>query len=66
MRYCRNKQINKLVVDIVRKGWRFSRGKRGKISSPFGTGFVTGPSTSSDYQFLQSLCRDIRRQVPAD
>jgi hypothetical protein len=31
MRYCRDKQINKLVTDLVGKGWQFSRGKHGKL-----------------------------------
>lgn len=62
MRYCRDKQINKLVADLVRDGWQFSRGKHGKLRNPFGTGFVTIPSTPSDYRTFRNLCRDVRRQ----
>lgn len=65
MRYCRDKQINKLVTDLVRKGWQFSRGKHGKLRTPSGRGFVTVPSTPSDHRTFQNLCRDIRRQLSA-
>jgi predicted RNA binding protein YcfA (HicA-like mRNA interferase family) len=65
MRYCRDKQIDKLVADLVREGWRFSRGKHGKLRTPCGRGFVTVPSTPSDHRTFQNLCRDIRRQVSA-
>lgn len=63
MHYCRDKQINKLVADLVRDGWQFSRGKHGKLRNPFGTGFVTVPSTPSDHRTFRNLCRDVRRQV---
>lgn len=66
MRYCRDKQINKLVADLVREGWQFSRGKHGKLRNPSGIGFVTISSTPSDYRTFQNLCRDIRRQVSAN
>lgn len=66
MRYCRDKQINSLVADLVREGWQFSRGKHGKLRTPSGRGFVTVPSTPSDHRAFQNLCRDIRRQASAD
>ena len=55
MRYCRDKRINKLVADLVREGWQFSRGKHGKLRNPSGIGFVTIPSTPSDYRTFQNL-----------
>ena len=63
MRYCRDKQINKLVADLVREGWHFSRGRHGKLRNPFGTEFVTIASTPSDHRAFQNLRHDIRRQV---
>jgi hypothetical protein len=66
MRYCRDKQINKLVSDLVREGWHFSRGKHGKLRNPSGKGFVTVPNTPRDHRTFQNLCRDIRRQASAD
>lgn len=66
MRYCRDKQINKLVANLVREGWQFSRGKHGKLRTPSGRGFVTVPSTPSDHRTFQNLCRDIRMQASAD
>ena len=55
MRYCRDKQINKLIADLVREGWQFSRGKHGKLRAPSGSGFVTVPSTPSDHRTIQNL-----------
>ena len=66
MRYCRDKQINKLVADLVQEGWQFSRGKHGKLRNPSGIGFVTIPCTPSDYRTFHNLCRDIRKQASAN
>lgn len=65
MRYCRDKQINKLVAALVSEGWHFSRGKHGKLRTPSGRGFVTVPCTPSDLRTFQNLCRDIRKQISA-
>lgn len=61
MRYCHDKQIDKLVADLVRNGWTFSRGKHGKLRTPTGTGFVTIPCTPSDHRAVHNLRKAIRR-----
>lgn len=63
MRYCRDKQINKLVANLLREGWQFSRGKHGKLRTPSGRGFVTVPCTPSDHRTYQNLGLEIRRQA---
>lgn len=63
MRYCQDKEINRLVSELVREGWSFSRGRHGKLRRPDGSGFVTIPSTPSDHRCLLNLMRDIRRTV---
>jgi hypothetical protein len=61
MRYCQDKDIHRLVAQLVRTGWNYSHGRHGKLRNPEGTGFVTIPSTPSDFRVLQNIQRDIRR-----
>lgn len=61
MQYCKDKDINQLVKDMVRNGWIFEWGKHGKLRSPTGKGFITVPKTPSDYRCLTNIRRDIRR-----
>jgi len=65
MRYCHDKEINRLVSVLVRDGWNFTRGRHGKLRKPDGSGFVTIPNTPSDHRALLNLRRDIRRQLRA-
>lgn len=61
MRYCNDKDINQLVKGMVQSGWRFQRGRHGKLYHPAGVGFITFPNTPSDHRSLLNLRRDIRR-----
>lgn len=61
MQYCKDKDINQLVKDMVRSGWRFEWGRHGKLLHPKGTGFITVPKTPSDHRCLTNIRRDIRR-----
>ncbi len=63
MRYCHDKEINQLVAGMVRQGWKFTKGRHGKLRKPDGFGFVTIPNTPSDYRAILNLKRDIRRQL---
>ncbi len=65
MRYCRDKQIDRLVAGLGREGWRFTRGRHGKLRHPAGQGFVTVPCTPSDHRTHHNLRRDIRRLTVA-
>jgi hypothetical protein len=61
MQYCQDKDINRLVAEMIRTGWRFERGRHGKLRPPDGAGFITIPKTPSDHQCLLNIHRDIRR-----
>ena len=61
MRYCQDKDINRLVAEMVRSGWHFDRGRHGKLYHPAGQGFITVPKTPSDGRSLLNIKRDIRR-----
>jgi len=61
MRYCQDKDINRLVAEMVRSGWNFDRGRHGKLYHPAGQGFITIPKTPSDRRSLLNIKRDIRR-----
>jgi hypothetical protein len=63
MRYCCDKEINRLVAKLVREGWSFTRGRHGKLRKRDGSGFVTVPITPSDRRSLLNLRSDIRRLV---
>lgn len=43
MQYSNDKDINLLIKGMVRSGWRFERGRHGKLYHPEGAGFVTFP-----------------------
>ena len=63
MRYSRDKDIDLYVVEMLRQGWRFRRGrKHGKLSAPGSARFVTVPSTPSDVRTLNNMKR-ARRQL---
>ncbi|HNA86183.1 MAG TPA: hypothetical protein PLB04_11485 [Nitrospira sp.] len=61
MQYCNDKDIDQLIKGMVRSGWRFERGRHGKLFHPLGLGFITFPKTPSDHRSLLNLRRDIRR-----
>jgi len=61
MQYCKDKDINQLVKDMVRSGWHFEWGRHGKLLHPAGNRFITVPKTPSDHRCLSNIRRDIRR-----
>lgn len=60
MQYCQDKDINRLVGEMVRTGWSFARGRHGKLRHPAGVGFITFSKTPSDHRCLMNIRRDIR------
>jgi hypothetical protein len=51
MKFSRNKDVNRLVSQLVGEGWRYRRGgKHGKLYSPEAMGFLTIPTTPSDHR----------------
>lgn len=62
--YSSDKDINRLVRNLIADGWRFKWGsKHGKLLTPNGAGFVIISSTPSDHRTLRNLQRDLRRAV---
>lgn len=61
MRYSTSKEIDLLVKDMVRSGWRYVSGKHGKLYHPKGHGLITFSRTPSDYRAILNLRRDIRK-----
>jgi predicted acylesterase/phospholipase RssA len=65
MQYCRNQNINKLIVEFVGKGWTYSQGRHGKLRAPNGRYFVTIACTPSDHRSFLNVKRDLRRALAA-
>lgn len=61
MHFCLDKDINRLVSNMIKEGWRYEVGRHGKLRPPSGAGFITIPKTPSDFRSLQNIRRDIRR-----
>lgn len=62
MKFSRDKDVNRMVSQLVREGWRYRRGgKHGKLFSPGAIGFLTIPATPSDHRTLHNLRRDVRK-----
>ncbi|RUO53930.1 hypothetical protein CWI69_00370 [Pseudidiomarina halophila] len=61
MKLSNNKRINKLVKDLIKKGWCIKKGtKHHKLVSP--EGFTTTiPSTPSDWRAGTNFAKDIKR-----
>lgn len=63
MHFSKNKDINKLVLDLIQLGWRCSKGRHYKLFPPNGCGMVIVPSTPGDCRALQNFRRDIRQRL---
>jgi predicted RNase H-like nuclease len=62
MRFSRDKDVNRLVCELVREGWRYRRGgKHGKLFSPETTGFLTIPGSPSDHRTLRNMRSDVQK-----
>ena len=61
VRYCSSQEINSLVTQLVREGWRFRRGtKHGRLQPPIGQCTLTVPRTPSDRRAWMNFRRDVR------
>lgn len=61
MRYSSNKQFNRLVNDLVGRGWGFRHGtKHDQLKAPNGR-LVVIPRTPSDWRSIKNAERDVRR-----
>jgi hypothetical protein len=62
MLFCSNKDIDKLIRQLIGKGWRFQRrSKHNRLTPPSGKGHVIVARTPSDRRSYENLRRDIRR-----
>ena len=60
-KYSSDKDISKLVRQLIRQNWRYRAGKKhGKLISPFGT-FAVVPSSPSDCRAYKNFYQDIQR-----
>lgn len=65
MRYCQNKDIDRLISKLVHAGWTFSKGRHGKLRPPGGSGCITVSLTPSDGQAVHAVRRDVKRLADA-
>ena len=62
MKYCSNTEIDALIRQLVRQGWRFHRGgKHGRLTHPGGRPTVTVAKSPSDFRSLENFRRDLRK-----
>lgn len=61
-RFSSSKEINVLVCQLVRDGWRFQQGgHHGKLYAPDRTVRLSVPSTPSDRRAFLNFRQDVRR-----
>ncbi len=64
MKYCMDKDIDKLVRRLVHQGWRFRRvAKHGRLTISEGTRTLTVAGSPSDCRSFRNFQRDGRRTV---
>lgn len=63
MYFSKNKDINKLVLDLLQLGWSYAKGRHYKLFSPNGCGMVIVPSTPGDCRAFQNFRRDVRQRL---
>lgn len=62
MKYCSNKDIDKIIRRLVRQGWIFQRGgKHGRLVPPDGRKAVIVAASPSDRRGFQNFRRDLRK-----
>lgn len=63
MRYSTNKDLNRFICDLVRRGWAFTHGgKHDHLKAPNGRLLVIS-KTPSDGRSLKNAMRDARRAM---
>lgn len=62
MKYSRNKDVDKLVKQLVHLGWEYERGsKHAVLRDPLGTTRLTVSVTPSDWRCIHHLRQEVRR-----
>ena len=61
--YCSDKDVNKFVKSLIKKGWTYTKGKKhGKLTADFTDVIVTISSSPSDRLYLTVLKQLMRRK----
>ncbi|MFF7709486.1 hypothetical protein [Pseudomonas sp. NPDC007930] len=63
MYFSKNKDINQLVLQLLQRGWTYSRGKHFKLFAPNRCGMVIVPTTPGDHRALQNFRHDVRQRL---
>ncbi len=63
MYFSKNKDINKLVLDLLQLGWSYAEGRHYKLFPPNGCGMVVVPSTPGDNRAFRNFRRDVRQRL---
>ena len=65
MKYCSNKDMNRLIRQLVNQGWIYRNGsKHGRLTHPAGNPTLTVSRTPSDWRSLQNFVRDLLQRYP--
>ncbi len=59
-RYCCNKRMHAMVVELIREGWTFSHGSHNRVTDPNGR-VVIFSDTPSDGNAHRQFARDIAK-----
>jgi hypothetical protein len=64
MKYSSQKEINQLIHQLVRQGWRYRHGrKHGRLTPPNGWPTMTVSKSPSDCHALNNFRRDLRKAI---
>lgn len=64
MKYCSNKDINRMIHRLVRMGWVFRHGsKHGQLTPPHGKPKLIVSRSPSDNRALLNFRQDIRNAI---
>lgn len=62
MKYSSHKEIDKLVRELVKKGWIFWHGgKHGRLRAPSGRNILTVPVSPSGSNVVRNFTGDVKR-----
>lgn len=59
-RYCQNKRMHDMVVELLREGWTHSRGTHNRVTSPDGRTVIYS-DTPRDGNAHRQFARDIKK-----
>ncbi len=63
MYFSKDKDINQLVLKLLRLGWTYAKGRHYKIFPPNGHSMLVVPSTPSDRRAFKNFRRDVRHRL---